>query len=528
MELTNLIPALSRAAAYPYPAKDVQVLQTHISAVFLAGPYAYKIKKPVNFGFVDFSTLEKRLHYCEQEVKLNRRLALSVYLGVVPVSQTAEGLKFEGAGEIVEWAVKMQRLPEAATLRERLRHGEIAVAVVEAIAEKIASFHQEAATNQTIAEFGRFDAVARNLRDIFKQSESQVGTTVSQTVFARVQALTEGNLSRLRPLIDARAREGKIRDTHGDLHLDHIYLFPEEPAPDDLIIVDCIEFNNRFRFLDPVADMAFPVMDFAYYGRRDLARAFTESYFRCTGDDEGRALLPLYAAYRATVRGSVEGLKVAEREISEVDRVATLEKSRAHWLLALEELEEPGRKPCLVIVGGLPGTGKSALAQGLARAASFELIRSDVVRKELAGLLRHEPAPLHLREEIYTPEWNDRTYVECLRRAKELLFQGKRVIVDATFREESRRRNFLDAARGCAVRGLMLLCEAKPETVRLRLEKRRSDPSDADWSVFSRMVECWEEIGELTAQTLYKVATDGAPEQGLSQALEALRKSELL
>jgi aminoglycoside phosphotransferase family enzyme/predicted kinase len=528
MDLANLITALANSAAYPFPAKDVEVLQTHISAVFLAGAYAYKIKKPVNFGFVDFSTLEKRLYFCEQEVKLNRRLAPSVYLGVVPVAQTAGGPKFEGTGEVIEWAVKMRRLPEAATLRERLRRGEITVPSIEAVARKIASFHQEADSNETIAEFGRFEAVARNLRDIFNQSEKQVGATVSQVVFERLRALTEGNLSSLRPSIDERARQGKTRDMHGDLHLDHIYLFPEEPAPGDLVIVDCIEFNDRFRFLDPVADMAFPVMDFEFYGRRDLARAFADAYFQCTSDDEGRALLSLYSAYRATVRGSVEGLKLAEKEISESDRALTLESSRAHWLLALEELEEPSRKPCLVLVGGLPGTGKSALAQGLAAVAGFEVIRSDVVRKELAGLPGQEPTPSHLRETIYTTQWNDKTYTECLRRAKDLLFEGKRVIVDATFREEKRRRRFLDGATRCGVRGLLLLCQAKPGTVRGRLEKRQSDPSDADWSVYSRMAERWEAIGELTAPTLSKITTDGTPEQGLSQALEALRKADLL
>src|SRR5262249_40147182 len=174
-------------------------------------------------------------------------------------------------------------------------------------------------------------------------------------------------------------------DCHGDLHLDHVYYFPKRMPPDDLVIVDCIEFNERFRFVDPVADMAFPFMDLAFWGRRDLASAFAAAYFQGSGDEEGRALLPLYTGYRATVRGAVEGILQTEKEVPDVERAAALARSRAHWLLALAELEEPDRRPCLVLVAGLPGTGKSVLARGLSQHAGFQVIRSDTVRKEIAG-----------------------------------------------------------------------------------------------------------------------------------------------
>src|SRR5208282_894481 len=176
-----------------------------------------------------------------------------------------------------------------------------------------------------------------------------------------------------------------------------VYYFPDRQAPADLVIIDCIEFNERFRFIDPVADMAFPAMDLAFHGRRDLACAFVNAYFRASGDEEGRALLPLYTAYRATVRGMVEGLELSEKDVPEAERAAALQRARAHWLLALAELEEPGRKPCLLLVTGLPGTGKSTLAQALADCAGFSVVRSDVVRKELAGLLGQGQTPLHPR-----------------------------------------------------------------------------------------------------------------------------------
>jgi aminoglycoside phosphotransferase family enzyme/predicted kinase len=527
MELPSLIEALSDGAAYPYPVEKVEVRQTHISVVFLAGPYAYKIKKPVNLGFLDFSTLENRRHFCEEEVRLNRRLAPQVYLGVVPVTRCATGVKVEGSGEAVEWAVKMERLPENATLEKRLQRGEVGVELVEALARKIASFHAHAEKGEHISAFGRFEVVARNARENFDQVAPQVGTTISQGVFDRLKVLTEETLARLRTLIESRAARGMPRDTHGDLHLDHVYLFPDRNPPDDLVIIDCIEFNERFRFADPVADMAFLVMDLAFHGRKDLARAFTEDYFRTLGDKESRALLPFYTAYRAAVRGKVEGFELLEKEIPEAERAAALTKARAHWLLALGELEEPGRKPCLLLVGGLPGSGKSTLARSLSERAHFSLIRSDVVRKELAGIATQTPAPAPIRHAIYVPEWTERTYAECRRRAENLLFDGERVLVDATFVEERRRREFFDLAARLAVPAVFLCCQAEPEVVRLRLERRKNDASDADWSVYQQAAERWEETSSRTRPVTRVICTDGTAEQALTQALGVLREWSL-
>jgi aminoglycoside phosphotransferase family enzyme/predicted kinase len=522
MDLADLIKALSIPAAYPQPVGKVEVRQTHISVVFLAGEHVYKIKKPVKPNFVDFSTLEKRLHYCREEVRLNRRLAPDVYLDVVPVVRTAKGLRLEEKGEIIEWAVKMRRLPEEATLLERLRRDEVSVELIESLARRIVSFHRTAETNERIASFGRFDAVARVVRGVFSNSMPQVGKTVSQGVFVRIHSLMEETLTRLRPLIERRASRGIPRDTHGDLHLDHIYYFPDKEPPADLIIIDCVEFNERFRCTDPVSDMAFTVMDLAFQGRRDLARTFADAYFHAAGDEEGRELLLLYAAYRATVRGEVEGMLVVQMEVPESERAAAEKKARARWLLALSELEEPEKKPCLLFMAGLPGTGKSMLAQALAERANFRLIRSDVVRKELAAAARSAD------EDIYTPEWNARTYAACLDLAGRFLLEGKRVLVDATFREETQRRIILEAAVRWGVPRAMLLCRAEPDTVRRRLEQRKGDASDADWSIYLRLAASWEEVGPHTQRDCDIISTDGSPEEGLSRALEVLRQMRLV
>ena len=312
------------------------------------------------------------------------------------------------------------------------------------------------------------------------------------------------------------------------MHLEHVYLFPERKYPDDLVVIDCIEFNERFRYADPVADMAFLVMDLRYHGRGDLGQAFADAYFRASKDQEGRRLLAFYTAYRAAVRGKVEGFKLMEKEIPDAECRESLARARSHWLLALGELEEPGRKPCLVLVGGLPGTGKSTLAGHLTDRADFTLVRSDVVRKELAGVSPRARATAPFGKELYAPAWTDRTYAECLRRAEKLLFQGKRVVVDASFRKEQSRRDFCELAARHAVPAVFIRCNADPEAVRFRLRDRMGDPSDADWLVYREAAKQWQEPGPLTRPILREAPARGTEEQTLSWALAQLRELALV
>jgi aminoglycoside phosphotransferase family enzyme/predicted kinase len=489
MDIQQLIDGLSRPDAYPHPVDAIEVRQTHISVVFLAGDFVYKLHKPVRLGFLDFSTPELRKHDCEEEVRLNRRLAPDVYLGVVGVEATAGGLRFrEQPTKAIEWAVKMRRLPDNASVLERLRRGELTGDQIDRLAEVVAAFHRDAATDGKVASFGRLDVVARNARENFTQSESEVGETVSRAVFERLRDLTESAITQVGPLVEDRAARGIPRDTHGDLHLDHVYLFPDRPPPGDVVIIDCVEFSERLRYADPTADMAFLVMDLKFRGRRDLAGRFADAYFAAADDPEGRRLLPFYTAYRAAVRGKVEGMTVREPEVAPADRERFRRLARGHWLLALGELAPCGERPALLLVAGLPGAGKSTLARGLTP-AGFEVIRSDEVRKRLY------PATTAADPEqgSYSTRASDAVYAECRRLAETALWEGRRVIVDANFREEARRGSFLDLASELAVPACLIVCRAEPEVIRQRLAARSTDVSDADWAVYQWAAARWQD-----------------------------------
>jgi hypothetical protein len=422
----------------------------------------------------------------------------------------------------------MKRLPGERTLLEILRRGEFQAGTLNEMARRIAEFHRTAASGEEISEWGRWEAVAGNHRENFEQVLPAVDFSVSRAVFERLRGLTEAELEARRSLIGERAGREVPRDTHGDLHLDHVYHFPGEKPPGDLVILDCIEFNERFRYADPVSDMAFLAMDLEFEGRRDLSSLFSDAYFAASGDEGGRELLSLYKSYRAVVRGKVEGMKAREGEVPQPERERALQSAKAHFLLALEILSPPAGRPCLVLIGGLPGTGKSMLTGRLQDRAGFERISTDAVRKELAGVQAGEPASAQFGEGIYTDEWNGRTYAACLERAEALLFEGKRVLVDASFREERRRRVFLDAAQRLGVPGLFLLCESDPDVVKSRLDRRAGDMSDADWEIYRESAAKWEPVGQNTGRATRTVVNLGTPEDLVNKAAGILAAEGLV
>lgn len=536
--LIELIEALRRPEALGHPpGATVEVVQTHVSVVFLVGDDVYKVKKPLDLDFLDYSTLARRRHCCALEVQLNRRLAPEVYLGVVEIRRDADGnLKIDGPGETVEVAVHMRRLPDEATLASRLAGaGDVAPETMRTLGARILGFHRAAHRGADTSTWATFTAVAAIARQNFAQL-ADLGL-VNEHLLTRLERCTEDALSRHHDVIEARARRRVACDTHGDLRLDHVYLFPERPPPRDLVILDCIEFSEQFRCADPIADLAFLVMDLHRVDRRDLAEALLAGYFAAydeplaalPDDDvderaESRALLPLYTAYRATVRGKVEAFKAAEPEVGPTAAAAAMVAAHRHLLLALQELQPPALRPCLVLVAGLPGTGKSTLARALA-AEGFLWVRSDAVRKQLTGVPPDDPARAGANAGIYTAEWTERTYQRCLALARTALLEGERVVVDANFKLASQRDQFVALARELGAPLQVFVCTADPATVEARLARRTGDVSDADIGIYRLAAASWEPLAADLSATI--IDTSAPPDAVTAAAFTVLAEREL-
>lgn len=522
-----MIAALSDPRAFGRPAgARVEVVQTHISVVFLVEGDVYKLKKPVDLDFLDYSTVARRRRFCELEVELNRRLAPDVYLGTLPVVQVEGGLRVGGDGEVVDWVVHMRRLPDDARLAAHVEAGRVDAALMRRVGERIAGFHRAARRGAAVSAWATFAAVAGNCRQNFAQLAAL--EAVPDALLTRLERFTEEALARGHAAIDRRARRSVACDTHGDLRLDHVYWFPERAAPDDLVVIDCVEFSEQFRCADPVADLAFLVMDLHDAGRRGLADALVEGYFAAAPAAdvaEGRALLPLYTAYRATVRGKVDAFKASEPEVPAEAQAEARAGAARHLLLALQELQPPALRPCLVLVMGLPGTGKSTLARSLA-AEGFVWVRSDAVRKHLAGLTG-EAAAAPLGEGIYSPAWTERTYAVCLERARARLLEGERVVVDANFRADAQRAPFVELARSLGVQARIFVCVADDAAVRDRLAHRTGDLSDADVSVYEMARAQWQPLAPAHAALAEEVDTAAPREEVAERVLASLRAAGL-
>ena len=327
-ELSALIDALLCPSAYPHRPQQVDIVQTQISVVFLAGDYVYKVKKPVAFDFLDFTTLDRRLFFCEQEVKLNCRLCADTYLGVVPIVGEGQTLNVEGNGEPVEYAVKMRRLPQDRMMDTLLRANGVTVDMVERLAEKLALFHRHEQVNEQLAALGGLDVLTSDMIENYAEAEPYIGRTITPGQYERIRAFSHGFLEQHAPLFDKRVADGRIRDCHGDLRAAHVCFIER------LCIFDCIEFNDRFRYVDVANEIAFLAMDLDFYAQPALSREFVHAYVEYAGDEELLALLDFYKCYRAYVRGKVEGFKLDDETIGDEEKEVARDRAARFFRLA--------------------------------------------------------------------------------------------------------------------------------------------------------------------------------------------------
>ncbi len=475
------------------------VAETHISVVLFVGDRVYKLKKPVSTGFLDFSTREARLADCRREVDLNRRLAPDVYLGVVDVVGPD--------GDPLDHLVVMRRLPPDRRLATLVGRGQDVVPCLRQVARAMATFHDSAARSEEIGASGTVEAVLGNWKDNFDQMRPFVGPLLDSSTAGRIEELATRYLSGRRPLFDARLAEARVCDGHGDLQAEDIFCLDDGPR-----ILDCIEFDDRLRHGDVLADVAFLAMDLERLGALPAAEAFLSCYQELSGDTFVASLADHYWAYRALVRSKVASLRYAQGD-------ADASGEAGHLLrLCLAHLERA--RIMLVLVGGLPGTGKSTLAAAIADAKGWALLRSDEERKELAGLRPSERATARYGEGLYSPAATEATYRELLRRAEVALGLGQPVLLDASWTDRRWRTVAAEVARATTSELVELRCVAPPAVASARMADRRRvgrDPSDADPQVAADMAaeaDPWPSAIE--------VDTSGSPQQSLARALDHL------
>ncbi len=487
----RLIGALRDPSCYPHPVERVEILETHISWVILTGRYAYKIKKPLDLGFLDFTTLEKRGFCSHEELRLNRRLAPGLYLDVVGITGSLEHPRIDGDGEIIEYAVKMIQFGQDRLASRLLKSGALALQHIEQLAATIAGFHQQAAAVQAGSRLGSPQAVTAQALQNFDQIAALPGAIEDHAALSDLRGWTEREAAAGKAGMAARQSEARVRECHGDLHLGNIALIDGEITP-----FDCIEFSAELRWIDVASEAAFLVMDLIDRGRPDFAFLFLSDYLECTGDYGAMTVLRFYLVYRAMVRAKVHCLRAHQPGISDAERKRLLGAYRGYLDLARRFMLPP--KPSLVIMHGLSGSGKSRVSHALLQALGAIRIRSDAERKRLHHMATLERAAPGIASGIYAGEVTQHVYQRLARLAREIVAAGYSVILDAAFLGRWQRSLMRDLARELGVPFAIASLQAPETVIKERILRRGGegrDVSDADLAVLSHQLGTQEPLG---------------------------------
>lgn len=489
---------LLQPEAYPAPRPTrVDLEETHISWVFLLEKDVFKVKRPRDLGFLDFSTVERRRAACEAEVELNRRLAPDVYVGVVPVRLGPDGKHtLRGDGEIVDWAVQMRRLPDARRADVLAARWALDLRAVDELATSIARFHEVAPHGEAAARFGSVAAVTANVEDNIQSTAGTIGRYLSEPESAELVAWQRRVLVERLDAFEARVREGRVRDGHGDLRLEHVYLELGRAQP---TIIDCIEFSERFRIADVCADIAFLAMDLAEHGRVDLGERMLATYARESNDFDLYALVDFYSSYRAFVRGKVSSLLAEDTSVLPEHRRRAEREARRSYLLALSAGRRPLLSPSLVAVGGVIASGKSTIADLVSSELSAPVVEADRTRKGMLGVAPTAHLTDSAFQGAYDLGFTERVYAEVLRRADVVLSSGRPVIVDASFRSAAARAAVRDLAARRGVPFRFIECKVPLDTCRARLVEREKHAavSDGRLAIFDDFCAKFEPMDEL-------------------------------
>ena len=517
-----LIDRLLQPAAYPHPTRTIRLVETHCAWVLLTGEFAYKIKKPVDFGFLDYSTLEKRRFFCQEEIRLNRRFAPQIYLDVVPVTGEPGEPHMAGDGAALEYAVRMRQFPADGLLSELAAAGRLESAHIDQMVERVAAFHQATERAAPDSPYGEPRRVHHWVVENFDHIQPTISAAQDLRQLERLRDWVERERDRLDSLLRARKREGFIRECHGDLHLGNLTLIDGA-----VTLFDCIEFNPELRWIDVMSEVAFLIMDLQERGYAEFAHRFLNGYLQHTGDYAGLGVLRYYLVYRAVVRAKVAVLRA--RQASPASQVLRHAQREYHEYARLAEQYTEPRRPALLITRGLSGSGKSTLAQRLCQRTGLIQIRSDVERKRLAGLSALDSSGAALGGGIYSSDRTEQTYRRLAELAAAALAAGDAVIVDATFLRHSQRALFQALANDARVPFAIVDCQAPEAELRRRIRSRQAgaeDASEATLAVLDAQLSAREELQD--DETQQAIAVDTAASQHLDTLFEQLHRRGLL
>ncbi len=503
-ERLNIL-ALLEPHVYPHPVKYCELIETHISWVILTGDFVYKIKKPVNLGFLDFSTLKKRLFYCQEELRLNRRLAANIYLDVVAITGTTARPVItnlpKNKEQLIDYAVKMRQFPQSAQLDRMLLKGKLGTKHIDAFARRIADFHQQIDAADATTKYGDVEQVRQPVQENIEQIRSQIKTHKYDEILDELEQWSCSEFESLKPVFQQRKLDGFIRECHGDMHLRNLAWVDNKP-----VLFDCIEFNPELRWVDVISDIAFLVMDLQDRRQSQLAQRFLNQYLEHTGDYAGVAVLAYYLFYRAMVRAKVHAIRAAQAGISADDK-AGAEKDLATYLeLAKSYSRRISAK--LIITRGLSASGKTTTTQVLMEQPNVIRIRSDVERKRIFGLQADQPAGSDAGQGIYIFSATERTYQKLAELAEKILDSGYSVIVDATFLNSSYIKQFKTIAKNKQCEFLILEFYASEKMLRQRIINRKQDASDADLAVLENQLKQWQALSGNERKNVIAVNTE--------------------
>ena len=483
---STLVHALDNPLAFGHPIHNLRIIETHISWIILTGSYAYKIKKAVNFGFLDFSTLDQRRYYCHEELRLNRRFARQLYLDVIEIRGTVEAPRLHGDGQAIEYAIRMVEFPQQCLLSHHAASGTLTAAMVDAIADRISELHTNSDTAPQDSAFGSARSVRQWSEENLEHIAAAIPSASIPASYLRLQQWYQNNADLL-DFVEQRKRDGRVRDCHGDLHLDNMTWIDNEVIP-----FDCIEFNAELRWIDTISEAAFVAMDLQARGYIEFGWRFISRYLESSADYDAVALLRYYLIYRALVRAKVEALRV-----DPASKATPTSFSAATAYLDLADKWSTNQRSGMIIMHGLSGSGKSTVAAQLVEALGAIRIRSDVVRKQIHSIDIDANTQSGLEAGIYDREATSMTYRHLLQIAQKIINAGFCVIVDATFLQEDQRRQMLQAesiTTPCA--RIIVNCNAPEPVLRQRISTRKNDPSEANFQVLEQQMRVVEPITE--------------------------------